>query len=82
MHLRHPGFTYSTFTKHCERIQKFREADDLKHIYKNELDKVCLPHDAIYYDYKDLAKRAISDKSLKDRFYKTPINPKYNGYQR
>ena len=28
LHLKHPGFTYSAsgpFTKHCERIQKFRE---------------------------------------------------------
>ena len=34
-HLKLPGFTYSAcglFTKHCERIQKFRETGNLKHI--------------------------------------------------
>ena len=41
LHLRKPGFTYGAcgpFTKNCERIQKFRETDDLKHIYENELN--------------------------------------------
>ena len=41
LHLRQPGFTCGgcgLFTKHRERIQKFRETDDLNHIYKNELD--------------------------------------------
>ena len=42
-------------------------------------------YDAVYCDSKDLAKRTISDKILKNRAYKTPINPinpKYDGYQR
>ena len=37
LHLRQPGFTYSAcgpFTKHCERIQKFKETGDLKYTYK------------------------------------------------
>ena len=36
LHLRQPGFNYSAcrpFTKHHERIQKFRKAGNLKHIY-------------------------------------------------
>ena len=40
LHLRQPGFTYSAcgqFTKHCERIQKFREIVSFKHLYRNEL---------------------------------------------
>ena len=40
LHLKQPGLTYSAwrpFTKHCERIQKFKEAGDLNYIYKNEL---------------------------------------------
>ena len=35
LHLKLPIFTYSacgTFTKHCERIQKFRETGNLKHL--------------------------------------------------
>ena len=48
LHLKQPGFTYSAcgpFTKHCGRIQKFREGN-LKHLYRNELDKACFAHDA------------------------------------
>ena len=44
-HLRQPGFVYSAcgpFTKHCERIQKFRETGNLKHLYRNELVELVL----------------------------------------
>ena len=72
LHLRQPGFPYSacgSFIKYCERIKKFRETGDLKHLYWNKLDKACFAHDAAYSDSKDLAKRTISDKILKDRAY-------------
>ena len=49
LHLKQPGFTYSAcgpFTKHRERIQKFRETGNLKYLYRNELDKACFAHDA------------------------------------
>ena len=70
LHLREPVFTQHAcgpFTKHCERIQKFRETDDLNHIYKNELDKACFAHYAAYSECKDVANRTISDKILKGR---------------
>ena len=57
------------------RVQKFREKGNLKHIYRNELDKACFAHDAAYSDSKDLAKRTVSDKILKDRAYEIAINP-------
>ena len=85
LHLKQPGFTYSAcgpFTKHRERIQKFRETGNLKHLYRNELDKACFAHDAAYSDSKDLAKRTISVKSLKDRAYEIARNCGYDGYQR
>ena len=85
LHLKQPGFTYSAcgpFTKHRERIQKFRETGNLKHLYRNELNKACFAHDAAYSDSKDLAKRIISDKILKDRAYEIARNRNYNGYQR
>ena len=47
MHLKQPGFTYSVcgpFAKNKGRIQKFKETEDLRDIYKNELDKVCFQH--------------------------------------
>ena len=83
--LRQPGFTYSVcgpFTKHRERIKKFRETGNLKHLYRNEIDKTCFVHDAAYSDSKDLAKRTISDKVLKDKAREIAINLKYDGYQR
>ena len=85
MHLKQPGFTYSargSFTKHRERIQQFRETGNLKHLYRNELDKACSAHDAAYSDSKDLAKRSISDKNLKDKADNIARNRKYDGYQR
>ena len=48
----------------------------------NELDKACFAHDATYSYSKDLNKRTISDKVLKDRPYEIVINPKYDGYQK
>ena len=85
LHLRQPGFNYSacrTFTKHHERIKKFRETSNLKHIYKNELGEACSAHDTAYFDSKGLAKRTISDKILEDGAYEFAIHPKYDGYQR
>ena len=68
-HLKQPVFTYSTcglFTKHCERIQKFTETGNLRHLYRNEWDKSSFAHDAAFSDSKDLAKETISDKLLRD----------------
>ena len=58
MHLKHPRFTYSAcgpFTKNKERIQNFKETEDMNSIYKNELHKTCFQHDMAYGDFKDLA---------------------------
>ena len=84
LHLKQPGL-YSAcgpFSKHLERIQKFRETGNLKHLYKNELDKACFGHDATYSDSKHLAKRTISDKVMKDRDSEIARNRSYDGCQR
>ena len=39
-------------------------------------------YDAAYGKSKDLAKRTVSDKILRDKSYKIAVNPKYDGYQR
>ena len=70
IHLREPGFTQSackTFTKNIEKIQKFKETGDSRHIYQNELDKACFQHDMAYGDFKDLTRTASSDKILLDK---------------
>ena len=85
IHLRQPQFTYSAcgpFTRHEERIQKFKETGDTNYVYKNELDKACFVHDAAYSDSKDLTKRTIADKNLKNRAFDIAKDPKYDGYQR
>ena len=85
MHLRQPWFTYSTcgpFTKNKESIKKFKQTGDTNYIYKNELDKVCFQHDNTYGDFKDLKKRTIADKVLRDKAFKIASDQKYYGYQR
>ena len=85
IHLRQPQFTYSAcgpFTKHEQRIQKFRETRDRNYIYKKKLDKACFVHDAAYSDSKDLTKRTVADKILKNKAFDTAKDPKYDGYQR
>ena len=85
MHLRQPQLTYSAcgpFTKHKQRIQKFKETTDTNYIYKNELDKACFVHDAAYSDSKDLIKRTVADKVLKNKAFDIARDPKYDGYQR
>ena len=85
IHLRQPQFTYSAcgpFTRHEEGIQKFKETDDTNFIYMNELDKACFTHDDAYSDSKDLAKRTVADKILKNKAFDIAKDPKYDGYQR
>ena len=85
MHLIQPQFTYSAcgpFTKHKQRIQKFKETGDTNCIYKNELDKACFAHDAAYSHSKDLTKRTAADKILRNRAFNIAKDPKYDWYQR
>ena len=85
MHLRQPQFVYSAcgpFTRHKERIKKFKQTGDARYIYRNELDKACFRHDSAYADNKDLINRTKSDKVLRDKAYNIASNPEYDGYQR
>ena len=51
-------------------------------MYRIELDKTCFAQDAAYYDSKDLPKRTISNKILRDRAHEITRNYNYDGYQR
>ena len=85
MHLKQPEFTCSVFgpfTKCKERIQKCIETEDTNYIYKNELDKACFQHDMTHGDFKDLARRAASNKILRDKAFNIAKNAKYDGYHR
>ena len=84
MHLRQPQFAYSAcgpFTRHKERIKKFKQTGDTHYIYRNELDKACFQHDSAYADHKDLINRTKSDKVLRDKAYNIASNPEYDCYQ-
>ena len=85
MHLRQPQFVYSAcgpFTRHKERIKEFKRTDNTRLLYRNELDKACFKHDAVYAKYKDVENRLISDQKLRNSTYDIASNPKYDGYQR
>ena len=65
MHLRQPQFDYSAcglFTRHKEKIKEFKRTGDTCLLYRNELDKACFKHDAVYAKYKDVENRLISDQ--------------------
>ena len=63
-----------------KELKKLRETDNLKYLYRNELGKACFALDAAYSDSKDLAKRIMLDKILKDRAYEIAIYRNYDGY--
>ena len=65
-----------------QRIQKLKKTGDTSYIYKNELDKACFQHDMTYGYFKDLKRRAFSDKTLRDKAFNIAKNLKYDGYQR
>ena len=84
MHLRQPQFVYSAcgpFTRHKERIKKFKQTGDTRYIYRNELDKACFQYDSAYADYKDLINRTEADKVLRVKAYDIASNPEYDSYQ-
>ena len=68
--------------KNLRNSEKLRETGNVKHLYRNELDKVCSPHNVTYSHSKYLSNTTISDKILKDRAYKIARNRKYDGHQR
>ena len=85
MHLRQPQFIYSAcrpFTRHKERIKKFKQTGDTRYIYRDELNKACFQHDSAYADNKDLINRTKADKVLRDKTYNIASNPEYDGFQR
>ena len=43
----------------------------------NELDKDCFIHDAAYSESKDLTKRTVPDKILKNKAFDIAKDPKY-----
>ena len=85
VHLKQLGFTNSAsgiFTKNKEIIKNFKETGYKNYIYKNELAKGYFQHDMAYGDFKDLARRIVSDKVLRTKTFNFAKDPKYERYQR
>ena len=57
------------------------EAGRLRYIYQKELGKSCFQHDMAYGDFKNLIRRTIPDKILRDKVFNIVKNSKYDGYQ-
>ena len=75
------GFTYSAcvpFIKNKERIQKFKETGNPRHIYQNELNKACFQHDMAYGDSKDLPRKTASGKVLLEKAFNIAKDPNYD----
>ena len=86
MHLRQPGFMCCACRilkknkNKKEYKQPFKETRDSRYIYRNKLYKACFQHDMAYEDFKDLSRRATSDKRLCNKAVKISSNPNYEGY--
>ena len=76
MHLRFTCSTCRLFTKNKERIQKFKEVQEIF------IKRVCFQYDMAYGDFKELSKRTASVKILCNKAFNIAKNPKYYGYQR
>ena len=62
--------------------KKFKETEDLRNIYQNELGKACFQHFMAYGDFRDLNRRIFADKVFRDKACHIAKDPKYDGYQR
>ena len=65
-----------------EYKNKKKTTGDAKYICRTKLDKACVQHDMAYRNFKDLVRRAASDKDLRDKAFNIARNPKYDGCQR
>ena len=65
-----------------KEIQKFKETEDSRYIYRHKLDKGCFQHDIVYRDFKDLPRKTAADKVLCDEALSIAKNLRYDGYQR
>ena len=59
-----------------KKFNNLKETGNLKHIYKNEIDKARFSFDTVYSDSKESAKITVSQA------YEIALTPKYDGYQK
>ena len=71
-----------TTNQKSRKIQKFKETEDSRYIYQNELDKACFQEAMVYGDFKDLPRRIDSDNVLGDKAFNITKYPRYDECQR
>ena len=59
-----------------KKLKKIKENGDWKYVYQNKLDKACFQHDIAYRNFKDLNRRTIADKVLRDKAFNITKNRK------
>ena len=72
IHLRLPGFTCDAckpFIKNKDMIKNYKETEDFRYIYQNVLERSCFQHDVAHGDFKNLNRRAATDKVLRDKAF-------------
>ena len=57
---------------------KNKKKGDSRYIYQNELNKHVF--NMAYEDFKDLNRRTLADKVLRDKAFNIATCPKYDGY--
>ena len=67
-------------TKIEYKKKRKKKKGDSRYIYQNKLDKTCFQHDLAYRNFKDLPRRAASDKVLCGEAYNIAKNPKCGSY--
>ena len=63
-------------------MKRFKETEDSRYIYQNELVKTFFQQDMAYEDFKDLNRTTATDHVLRDKAFNLAKNPKYDGYKR
>ena len=64
-----------------KEYKKIKETRDSRYIYQNKLGKACFQHDMADEDFKDLNRRTIANKVLRDKSFNIVKNPKHDGHQ-
>ena len=68
---------------HLQKIKKeYKQTEDSRYVYKNEIDKAYFQNDTVYGEFKDLAERTAVDKVLRNKAFNIAKDPTYDGYQR
>ena len=65
-----------------EELKKFKETRYSRQIYQNKLDETYFQHDIAYEGFKDLPRRTVSYKVLRDKAFNLTKNPKHDGCER